>query len=98
MPAGNVIKISSPATQEYWEVPVLFEDDTLLALDKPACILCTPDRYDPNRPNIMRWLHKDIERGAAWVKERGITYLANVHRLDFETSGVSCWSRRSPPW
>jgi RluA family pseudouridine synthase len=36
----------------------------------------------------MKLLHRDIERGAPWVKERNLSYLANVHRLDFETSGV----------
>ncbi|HXB57975.1 MAG TPA: hypothetical protein VNU95_00310, partial [Candidatus Acidoferrales bacterium] len=52
-----VIKLSSPATQEYWEIPVLFEDDSLLALDKPAGLLTSPDRYDPLRPNLMKLLH-----------------------------------------
>ena len=30
------IKLSSPATKELWEIPVLFEDAHLLALDKPV--------------------------------------------------------------
>ncbi|HKS35543.1 MAG TPA: RluA family pseudouridine synthase [Verrucomicrobiae bacterium] len=82
------IKLSSPATREFWEIPVLGEDEHLLALDKPARLLTSPDRYDPERPNLMRLLHRDIGRGASWAKERGLTYLANAHRLDFETSGV----------
>jgi 23S rRNA-/tRNA-specific pseudouridylate synthase len=48
---SQVIKLSSPATHEFWELPVLFEDDHLLALDKPARMLTSPDRYDPLRPN-----------------------------------------------
>ena len=36
----------------------------------------------------MKLLHRDIARGAAWARQRGLTYLANAHRLDFETSGV----------
>src|SRR5687767_8630471 len=79
-----IIKLSSPATRDFWEIPVLFEDDTLLAIDKPARLLVSPDRYDIMRPNIMRLLHSDIARGAKWVQERGVTYLANAHRLDFE--------------
>lgn len=85
---GNYIKLSSPQTREYWEIPVLFEDDRLLALDKPSRLLTSPDRYDPERPNLMRLLHRDIARPAPWATERGVAYLANVHRLDFETSGV----------
>ena len=32
---STTIKLSSPATREFWEIPVLFEDGDLLALDKP---------------------------------------------------------------
>ncbi len=82
------IKLSSPATREFWEIPALFEDDHLLALDKPAGLLTSPDRYDAQRPNLMKLLHAGIARGTAWARTRGLTYLMNAHRLDFETSGV----------
>jgi len=83
-----IIKLSSPATHEYWEIPVVFEDEHLFALDKPASLLTSPDRYDPNRPNLMKLLHAGIAEGKPWARERGLTYLSNAHRLDFETSGV----------
>jgi RluA family pseudouridine synthase len=83
------IKLSSPTTREHWEVRVLFEDAWLLVLDKPSALLVSPDRYDADRPNLMKLLHRDIARRSAWVHERrDITYLANAHRLDFETSGA----------
>jgi RluA family pseudouridine synthase len=91
-----IIKLSSPETKDFWEIPVLFEDDTLLAIDKPSRLLVSPDRYDPKRPNIMKLFHRDITRGAKWVQERGITYLANAHRLDFETSGVLLLAKNKP--
>jgi len=93
---GDVIKLSAPATREYWEVPVLFEDAHLLALDKPAALLASPDRYDPARPNLMRLLHEAIERGAPWAKTRGLSYLMNAHRLDFETSGIMLLAKSKP--
>jgi RluA family pseudouridine synthase len=83
-----VVKLSSPATHEYWEIPVVFEDEQLLALDKPSGLLTSPDRYDPNRPNLMKLLHAGIAEAKPWARERGLTYLSNAHRLDFETSGV----------
>ena len=86
--ADSVLKLSSPATKEYWEIPVLFEDVHLLAINKPALLLSSPDRYDPNRPNLMKLLHRDVERGAPWAKQRNLSYLMNAHRLDFETTGV----------
>jgi RluA family pseudouridine synthase len=83
-----IIKLSSPATHEFWEIPVLFEDEHLLALDKPSSLLTSPDRLDANRPNLMKLLHAGITENKPWARERGLTYLMNAHRLDFETSGV----------
>ena len=91
-----IIKLSSPATREFWEIPVLFEDEHLLALDKPSRLLTSPDRYDPARPNLMKLLHHDIARVAPWTQLRQLTYLANAHRLDFETSGVILLAKDKP--
>lgn len=87
-PALPVIHLSAPERGESWAVPVLHEDDQLLALDKPARLLSSPDRYDPKRPNLMRLLHDGIAAQKPWAASRGLTYLANAHRLDFETTGV----------
>lgn len=92
----NIIKLSSPATHECWEIPVLYEDGYLLALDKPARLLTSPDRYDPDRPNLMQLLHRDIERGLPWTAKRQLSYLANTHRLDFETSGILLLAKNKP--
>lgn len=91
-----VIKLSSPATREFWEIPVLYEDEFLLALDKPAGLLTSPDRYDPNRPNLMKLLHAGIADKKPWARERNLSYLSNAHRLDFETSGVILLAKSKP--
>ncbi len=85
---AGVIKLSSPATREFWEIPIIHEDAHLLALDKPARLLTTPDPDDPERPSLMKLLHADIARGAKWSAEKNVAYLGNTHRADFETSGV----------
>jgi RluA family pseudouridine synthase len=90
------IKLSSPVTREFWEIPVLFEDEHLLALDKPAGLLTSPDRHDPARPNLMKLLHAAIADGKPWASERGLNYLMNAHRLDFETSGVILLAKNKP--
>jgi RluA family pseudouridine synthase len=95
-PSAPPIKLSSPATREFWEIPVVFEDEHLLAINKPPCLLTSPDRYDPNRPNLMRLLHDGIAAYKPWARERGLTYLANAHRLDFETSGVLLLAKNKP--
>lgn len=97
----NVIKLSAPrpspdARGGFWEIPVLFEDDSLLALDKPARLLTSPDRYDPDRPNLMKLLHAGIAAAKPWARQRGLNYLMNAHRLDFETSGVILLAKNKP--
>ena len=90
------IKLSSPATREFWEIPVLHEDDHLLALDKPAGLLISPDRLAPERPSLVKLLHDAIAAGKQWAHERNISYLANAHRLDVEASGVLLLAKNKP--
>ncbi|HKQ37476.1 MAG TPA: RluA family pseudouridine synthase [Verrucomicrobiae bacterium] len=92
----SVIKLSSPATKEFWEISVVFEDEHLLAINKPASLLTSPDGDDPERPDLMKLLHRDIERGASWATQRNLTYLMNAHRLDSETSGVLLLAKNKP--
>ena len=90
------IKLSSPATREFWEIPVLFEDEHWLALDKPAGLLTSPDRLVPERPSLMKLLQAGLAAGKPWARERGLAYLANAHRLDFSTSGVILLAKNKP--
>ncbi|HUD45966.1 MAG TPA: pseudouridine synthase [Candidatus Baltobacteraceae bacterium] len=90
------IKLSSPATAEFWEIPILYEDDQLIALNKPSGLLISADRNAPARPNLMMLLHRDIQRGAMWARERGLTYLMHAHRLDSEASGVILLAKNKP--
>lgn len=82
------VRLSSPATREFWEIPVLFEDEHLLALDKPAGLPVSPDRDQPHRPCLMKLLHAGIAAGKPWARERRLDYLSNAHRPDAETGGV----------
>ncbi len=90
------VKLSAPATREFWEIPVVYEDEHLLALDKPARLLTSPDRQDPSRPNLMKLLHAGIAEGKPWARQRGLSYLMNAHRLDFEISGVILLAKTKP--
>ncbi|MBI4023894.1 MAG: RluA family pseudouridine synthase [Verrucomicrobia bacterium] len=57
--------------------PILFEDESLIAFDKPSGLLVAPDRWDKELANLMQMVH-----------ERLSPEIFNVHRLDRETSGV----------
>jgi len=64
-------------------LPILFSDDSILAVDKSAGILSIPDRWDPDVPDALGELH------AAWGK------LFVVHRLDKDTSGVLMFAKNA---
>lgn len=82
------IKLSSPATREFWEIPVLFEDAHLLALDKPAGLPASPDGANPERPALLPLLHAAIAAGKPWAREHRVTFVMSAHPLDPEASGV----------
>lgn len=63
------------------KLDVLLEDDHLVVINKPAGLLTLPDRYRPDKPNLLHWLTKEF--GQIWT----------VHRLDKETSGVICFAK-----
>ncbi len=89
----NTIKLSSPATREFWEIPILFEDEHLLVLDKPAGLPASPDRLDPERPYLAGLLHDAIGAQKPWVTQKGIDYLRPAQRLDAEASGILVFAR-----
>jgi RluA family pseudouridine synthase len=87
------IKLSSPETHEFWEVPVLYEDEHLLAIDKPKGLLTSPEIAAPERPSLMELMHRAIRDAKPWAKQRGLDYLANAQRMDPEISGVLLLAR-----
>ena len=87
------LKLSSPATREFWEVAVLFEDECLLALDKPAGLLTSPDPCQPEQPSLLKLLHAGIAAGKPWAREHQLSYLGNARRLDGEAGGVILFAK-----
>ena len=67
--------------------PVIFEDDSLVAFDKPSGLLVAPDRWDKQRENLMALVHAHPRFGRT---------VANVHRLDADTSGVLLCAKTKP--
>jgi RluA family pseudouridine synthase len=74
-------------------VPIVFIDDAVVAVDKPAGLLAVPDRWDKDLPSLMSRLNAGILVGAGWAVDGGFTYLANAHRLDRDTTGVMVLGR-----
>jgi len=62
---------------------IVFEDEDLIIVNKPARFLSIPDRFRHDLPNVVSWLKS--EREEVFV----------VHRLDKETSGILCFAKNS---
>ena len=62
--------------------PVLFEDDALIAFDKPADLPLAPDRRDPEVENLQELVRARLGPEAALV-----------HRLDADTSGLVLYAK-----
>jgi tRNA pseudouridine32 synthase / 23S rRNA pseudouridine746 synthase len=63
------------------DIPVIFSDEALLVVNKPAGLSTLPDGYNPSLPHVKSLLEQQV--GRLWI----------VHRLDKETSGVLLLAR-----
>lgn len=69
-------------------IKIIYEDRSLMAIDKPPGWLITTPKWSRTQQNLQREIELGILRGDDWARQRQIRYLRFVHRLDRETSGV----------
>ncbi len=69
---------------------ILYEDEALLVINKPAGLLVIPDRWDPGKSTVVRLaqMHRQAQGRATGDQSVDDTRVWPVHRLDRETSGV----------
>ncbi|MBK7407510.1 MAG: RluA family pseudouridine synthase [Saprospirales bacterium] len=63
------------------QVNILFEDTDLIIVEKPASLLSIPDRFVPEKENLLDKLREGREE------------VFTVHRLDRETSGIMIFAK-----
>lgn len=64
------------------QIEILYQDDDMVIVNKPAGVLVIPDRFNSDIPSLNRMLENKLEQ-KIWV----------VHRLDRDTSGVICFAK-----
>lgn len=69
-------------------LPVLYEDRSVLALDKPAGWLLAPESWQRTARNLLAALVSSIRAGDHWARSRGLRFLRHAHRLDADTTGA----------
>ncbi|MEH2347950.1 MAG: pseudouridine synthase [Nostoc sp.] len=75
---------TSPLFPTKADIPILYEDQWLIAVNKPAGLLSVPGRYRDRQDSVLSRLRHLLPDGMA---------LAPVHRLDRETSGILLLAR-----
>lgn len=83
MPKPKFIELESGLS-----IPILYEDRSLLAIDKPAGWMLAPGEWQDTSRNLFAALVASIRSRDFWARSRNLRYLRHVHRLDADTSGV----------
>ena len=74
-------------------IRILYEDRTVIAVDKPPGWLLVPDTWQRTSRNLQAAITSSIVGGDFWAQSRGLKFLRYVHRLDAETSGVLLFAK-----
>jgi len=76
-------------------IPILYEDRSVLAIDKPAGWMLAPDNWQNTGRNLHNVLMDGLRHGDFWARSRQLKFLRYVHRLDAETSGILVLAKSS---
>ncbi|MCI0748568.1 MAG: RluA family pseudouridine synthase [Verrucomicrobia subdivision 3 bacterium] len=74
-------------------IPILYEDRSVLAIDKPAGWLVVPTTWQRTQRNLQTAIMSSIAARDFWARSRNLKFLRYVHRLDAETSGVMLFGK-----
>jgi 23S rRNA-/tRNA-specific pseudouridylate synthase len=69
-------------------IPILYEDRTVIAVDKPRGWMLAPVAWQNTSRNLQAAIESSIAAHDFWAQSRGLKFLRHVHRLDADTSGV----------
>ena len=74
-------------------IPILYEDRSVLAIDKPRGWMLVPFSWQRTNRNLQAALVSSIAAGDFWARSRGLKFLKFVHRLDAETTGILLFAK-----
>ena len=74
-------------------IPILYEDRSIMAIDKPAGWMLVPFSWQRTNRNLQAAIQSSIGAGHFWARSRGIRFLKYIHRLDAETTGILLFAK-----
>ena len=98
-PAKSVDAVRDMAKPNFIElpdcepIPILYEDRSALAIDKPRGWMLAPVSWQNTSYNLQAAIESSIAARDFWAQSRGLKFLRHVHRLDADTSGILLFAR-----
>ncbi len=74
-------------------ISIIYEDRSVLAIDKPRGWMLVPDSWRKTNWNLQTAIDSSIRADDFWARSRNLRYLRHVHRLDADTSGVMLFAK-----
>ncbi len=100
MPGGAAARYAAPVPKTDQvelgsgeRLAILYEDRSVLALDKPPGWMLVPFNWQRTDHNLQAALESSLAGGAFWARSRNLRFLRHVHRLDAETSGILLFAK-----
>lgn len=72
---------------------ILYEDRSVLAIDKPRGWMLVPHSWQRTQRNLQAAITSSIAAGDFWARSRGLKFLRHIHRLDADTSGILLFAK-----
>lgn len=76
-------------------IQILYEDRSVIAVDKPAGWMLVPFSWQRTNRNLQAAITSSIGARDFWARSRGLKFLRHVHRLDAETTGILLLAKSS---
>ncbi len=86
----KIIQTKKTCTKFVYEIPIIYENDDYLVINKPAGLIVHPANEKLHEPSVADWLNKNFPQVKKIKDPRNIHSFRQgiVHRLDKEVSGL----------
>ena len=74
-------------------IPILYEDRSVIAIDKPRGWMLVPHSWQKTNWNLQAAIDSSMRADDFWAKSRNLKFLRHIHRLDADTSGVMLFAK-----
>jgi 23S rRNA pseudouridine1911/1915/1917 synthase len=69
-------------------IPILYEDRSVIAVDKPRGWMLVPHSWQKTNWNLQAAITSSIAARDFWARSRSLKFLRHIHRLDADTTGI----------